>query len=205
MKQIILENSDWVEFFPLLFDYLRRKYDRDSNNKTRRGNNYDDATPVMPYTRHLSLEQLHLFQLACDYYGIIPGMFENNQQHALLTGFLDMTRENNMIQLLAKKECFGDFTHYHQNNRPLINSIHRNDLDLFRFLLLNRTNRLSFKRQEIEHDLLWEFCILDLTNERLRMLITLFDPNQFGGRSIYTPQQEFPNLSRDILLPIWLE
>ena len=86
----------------------------------------------MPYTRYLSLEQLHHFQLACDYYGIIAGMFENNQQYALLlTGFMDMTRENNMIQLLTKKECFGENTHYHQNKLPLINSIHRYDLDLF--------------------------------------------------------------------------
>ena len=196
-QEIILENTDWIEFLPILFDYLRRKYDGHRNHhnnlKTRLGNNYDDV--IVPYTHCLSFEQLHHFQLACDYYGIIiPGMFENNQ----LTGFMDMNLENNMIQVLAKKECFGENTHYYHNKQPLIDSIRRNDLDLFRFLLLNRTNRLSFKRQQIEHDLLWIFCILDVTKERLDMLMTVFDPNQFGGRFFYTPENQMPNLFTDL-------
>ena len=40
--------------------------------------------------------------------------------------------------------------------------------------------------------------MLDLTNERLNMLITVFNPHQFGGRSIYTPEKELPNLFTDL-------
>ena len=109
---------------------------------------------------------------------------------------LDMTQENDMAELLAKQELFGTYF-YKKNSTPLINLIKRNDLNGFCFLLLNRTNRLTFNSQELKHDLLWEFCILQHSSERFRMIITLFDPNKFGGLFFYT-DEEFPDLFTDL-------
>ena len=54
-QEIILENTDWIEFLPILFDYLRRKYDGHRNHhnnlKTQLCNNYDDVIIMMPHTR----------------------------------------------------------------------------------------------------------------------------------------------------------
>ena len=71
IKKMMIENSDGLEFFPLLIDYLRRKYGLD-----HKAHDKQHATPVMPYTRHLSLAQMHFFQQLCDHW--IPGMFHNN-------------------------------------------------------------------------------------------------------------------------------
>ena len=111
----------------------------------------------------------------------------------LLVGCLDMTQEHEMAQLLAKKESFGGFCHT-EELRPLTDSIRHNDFNRFCFLLLNRANRLSFNTSDPEHDLLWEFCILELTPERLDMITTLFDPNQFGARSSMD-KNDFPRIS----------
>ena len=53
-------------------------------------------------------------------------------------GFLDMTQENNMAELLAKE--FFSFFFDDRNKRLLIDSIKRNNLNGFSFLLLNRIN-----------------------------------------------------------------
>ena len=71
IKQIIIENSDGLQFFPLQFDYLRRKFDHDHNNANNNDNDNDNdndeddenenendrqnapSKAVMPYTRSL--------------------------------------------------------------------------------------------------------------------------------------------------------
>ena len=196
IPMIMIEDSEGVEFFPLLFDYLRRKFDHDL--RQRANNDNDNTLVVMPYIRDLSRAQLHSFRLFCDC--LVPGIFHDDHtaNNDVLIGCLDMTEENKMAQLLTQKEFFGENPHYSNNKMPLIDSIRSNDLDIFRFLLLNHINRLSFERQQIEHDLLWIFCILDVTKERLDMLMTVFDPNQFGGRFFYTPENQMPNLFTDL-------
>ena len=67
IKQISIENSDGLlEFFPIIFDYMRRQYDHYHHHNNPNANNNNNAV-IMPYTRYLSLAQLHQFQLACDF------------------------------------------------------------------------------------------------------------------------------------------
>ena len=44
---------------------------------------------------------------------------------------------------------------------------------------------MSFKYHGPEHDMLKELCVLQVTPQRLNMITTLFDPNQFGGKFFY--------------------
>ena len=89
MKIMIIENSEGLEFFPVLFDYLRRKYDQD-HNADENGDKENAAKAGMPYTRHLSPAQLHYFQQVCEC--LVPGIFHNNCLIIMRPlGFLDMT------------------------------------------------------------------------------------------------------------------
>ena len=65
IPMIMIENSKGVEFFPLLFDYLRRKFDHDL--RQRANNDNANTVVVMPYIHDLSPAQLHSFRLFCDH------------------------------------------------------------------------------------------------------------------------------------------
>ena len=207
INQISIENSDGLlEFFPIIFDYMRRQYDHYHHHNNPNANNNNNAV-IMPYTRYLSLAQLHQFQLACDF--LIPGMFydkvmmmphpnyddhndEHTEHHRDDYGepnyddpnyfvSLDPVQENNTSRLLARKE-FNNGDLYSNLMKPLTDSIKSNDFNSFRFILLNQFNRLSFQYNGPERHVLRQLCLLPVTPERLNMIITLFDPNQFGGR-----------------------
>ena len=121
--------------------------DNDDSDNDENENHQQNAAnkAVMPYTRYLSLAQLHHFQQVCDYW--ISGMFSyeimmmphhnhhDDHDHFYLV-FLDPVQENNTVQLLAKKEFIG-YDVYFTNMRPLIDSIASNDFNSFRFFLLN--------------------------------------------------------------------
>ena len=123
----MIESGDGLEFLPLLFDYLRRKYDL----KHKADDDKKHADTVMPYTPCLSPTQLQDFQRVCDFW--IPGMLYHDLIRDTITmmphlAFLDMTQGNYMAELLAKKEFFG-FSFYNRNMKPLIDSMKRNDLN----------------------------------------------------------------------------
>ena len=90
----MIENSDGLEFFPLIFDYIRRKYDHERDQ-----HNQDDknAPAVIPYTRHLSPAQLQDFHP----YNENTIMMEDTNEMQLWG--LDAVQENNMAAVLAKK------------------------------------------------------------------------------------------------------
>ena len=115
---IVIENSDGLGFFPLIFDYIQRKYDheRDHHNQDN-----ENAPAVIPYTSHLCPAQLQDFQLVFDF--CLPGMFHNENTIMMedtnkmpLLG-LDAVQENNMAAVLAKRSCLLTQT---TNNRRLL-------------------------------------------------------------------------------------
>ena len=167
----MIENSDGLEFFPLIFDYIRRKYDHERDQ-----HNQDDknAPAVIPYTRHLSPAQLQDFHP----YNENTIMMEDTNEMQLWG--LDAVQENNMAAVLAKKELLVDSDDYRQT--LLKGYIENSSLYDFRFFLLNQVNRLSAGKKILERFLLSEFSECEATPERLCMLTTVFDPSQFGGR-----------------------
>ena len=160
-----IENSDRLEFFPLIFDYMRRKHDFDD----------DENAAVMPYTLQLSLAQAQHFYQVFDYW--LPGVFVSNEPPL----GLNILEENRMTLILAEKEFVRNET-YTSCTEMLQVCTQNNDSDDFCFFLLQHVNRLSVGRRRLEHFLLSEFCAIDPTHLRLCMLATLFDSNEFGGR-----------------------
>ena len=108
------------QVFPLIFDYIQRKYDheRDQHNQDN-----ENAPAVIPYTSHLCPAQLQDFhwQLVFDF--CLTGMFHNENTIMMedtnkmpLLG-LDAVQENNMAAVLAKRSCLLTQT---TNNRRLL-------------------------------------------------------------------------------------
>ena len=167
----MIENSDGLEFFPLIFDYIRRKYDHERDQ-----HNQDDknAPAVIPYTRHLSPAQLQDFHP----YNENTIMMEDTNEMQLWG--LDAVQENNMAAVLATKELLVESD---EDRHALLKGyIANRSLYDFRFFLLNQVNRLSAGKKILERFLLSEFSECEATPERLCMLTTVFDPSQFGGR-----------------------
>ena len=177
----MIEDSDGLEFFPLILDYIRRKYDHERDQHNR-----DEApTPaVILYTRHLSPAQLQDFQRVFEF--CLPGMFYNENTivtedtNEMQLWGLDAVQENNMAAVLATKELLVESD---EDRHALLKGyIANRSLYDFRFFLLNQVNRLSAGKKILERFLLGPFSECEATPERLCMLTTVFDPSQFGGR-----------------------
>ena len=189
----MIENSDGLEFFPLIFDYIRRKYDHERDQ-----HNQDDknAPAVIPYTRHLSPAQLQDFHP----YNENTIMMEDTNEMQLWG--LDAVQENNMAAVLAKKELLVDSDDYRQT--LLKGYIENSSLYDFRFFLLNQVNRLSTRKKILERFLLSEFSECEATPERLCMLTTVFDSSQFGGRFFLIGHQNGQYTVFSELIERWL-
>ena len=77
----MIENSDGLEFFPIMFDYMRRKYD------------------LMAFSRYLSSAQAQHFCEVFDYR--LPGVFVSDAPPPL---GLNLVEENRTVLMLAEKE-----------------------------------------------------------------------------------------------------
>ena len=175
--RIVIEDSGGLEFFPLIFDYIRRKYDYECDQHNR-----EDA-PI-PYTRHLSPAQLQDFKRVFQF--CLPGMFYNESTtmtedtNKMQLWGLDAVQENNLAAVLDKKELLVESD---EDRHALLRSyVENSSLYDFRFFLLNQVNRLSAGKRIMERFLLGVFSEYEATPERLCMLSTVFDPYQFGGR-----------------------
>ena len=152
----ILKYSDGMEFYPMIFDFMRRKYE----------NKY-----AVLQTSQLPLEQLHGFKIACDY--LLPGMFS------------PCVDENEKAAALASKELIRVNT-FEYIEKEIIAAMKREDVQEFRHILLNKINRLAIgtysRHFEIDKMLLQLMYDFKLTSARLEMITILFHPNEFGGR-----------------------
>ena len=163
------EVTGGLEFYPLIFDYLRRKFD-------------DRSALLLRSTQDLSFAQFQRFQDVCNY--LLPGLLsEEQEQHAVDT--------NQRAELLASKELM------HSNDgaqflQAVETAIDADDADAFRDLLLHKVNRLALgtllSSIPVEQHLLLRICEVQLTPARVRMLTTLFHPKEFGGRFFFDAQ-----------------
>ena len=114
------EVTEGLEFYPLIFDYLLRKFD------------YSSAL-LLRSTQDLSFAQFQRFQVLCGY--LLPGVLsEEQEQHAVDT--------NQRAELLASKELMHP-NDGAQSLQAVETAIDADDADAFRDLLLHKVNRLA--------------------------------------------------------------
>ena len=170
--QRVLENSDGLEFFPIMFDYMRRKYDRLDKDF--------NMAAVMAFTRYMSPAQVQHFYNVFHYYGLPGGLVDN------VTLGLNLVEENKTTLMLAEKEFVSE-EHYTSCIKTLLQSIDDNEPAEFCDFLLQRVNQLSVGSRRLEQLLLNGLCAISPDSFQLCMLATLFNPNEFGGRFFAVP------------------
>ena len=169
------EEEKNLEFFPLIFDFMLRKFDEE-----------EDALP--PYTDWLSFQQMQRFKRLCDY--LLPGLLGRNTTRSVM----DKKRAAYASRM---DSFFDDIKMCIENNQA---SNFRN-LVLNNY----KPSRWAWaQNQPLEEGLLWLLSSVEVTQARLQMLSILFHPNEFGGRFFLDPQGNhtiFTELIKSIAVP----
>ena len=186
------KDENRIQFFSLIFDFMRRKYDDEY---------------ALPHIDQLSFQQMHHFKLLCNY--LLPGMFLGWDTPSCFESDITasiMMDPNQQANLLASQELLS--TDSFSNFLAEINApIQNNNVHAFRNLLLNKVNRLAMRAwawNQPEEGLLHLLSNVEVTPARLQMLSILFNPHEFGGRFFLDSEGNhtvFTELIKSIAVP----
>ena len=165
----IKDKDNALEFYPLIFDFMCRRW-------------VDKY--AQPHTNHLTFDQLRAFRVKC--HPLLPEDIPLDQSRMPDN---PPSHHTSRSDRLASKELIGK-EHKKLFLQNLVECIDRNDSNTFRDCLLTREkNKLSIGQIKgddgrlLERNLFQRICNWKVTDERLEMLSILFDPQKgFGGR-----------------------